>query len=88
MDTFAVKVFGSEYSVRADSDGGHVSRVAKIVDQKMREVDRQVTQASTGRTAVLACMSLVDEHLAQARDNVDWLKRRVGLLIQKLDREL
>ena len=44
MKSVVVNVFGSEYNVRADSDGEHVLEVAGIVDRKMREMDRQFSQ--------------------------------------------
>ena len=47
MKSVIVNVFGSDYNVRADSDGEHVQEVARIVDRKMREIDRQFNQGSS-----------------------------------------
>jgi cell division protein ZapA len=85
LETFTVSIFGSDYNIKADADGAHVIEVAKVVDQRMREIDRKYRQPSTTRTAVLACMSLVDEHLTAGRSDVAWVSRRVGSLIEKLD---
>ena len=85
MKSVVVNVFGSEYNVRADSDGEHVREIAGIVDRKMREMDRQFSQGSSTRTAVLTCMNLVDEHLFQRREDARWVSRRVGGLIEKLE---
>jgi cell division protein ZapA len=85
MKSVVVNVFGSDYNVRADSDGEHVQEVAGIVDRKMREIDRQFNQGSSTRTAVLTCMNLVDEHLLQRREDARWISRRVGGLIEKLE---
>ena len=85
MKSVIVNVFGSDYNVRADSDGDHVQEVAGIVDRKMREIDRQFSQGSSTRTAVLASMNLVDEHLLQRREDARWVSRRVGMLIDKLE---
>lgn len=85
MKSVIVNVFGSDYNVRADSDGEHVQEVAGIVDRKMREIDRQFSQGSSTRTAVLACMNLVDEHLRQRHEDARWMKRRVGALTDKLE---
>ncbi len=84
MANFVVKVFGSEYNVRADRDGDYVLRVAEIVDQKMREISNQYHQPTPIRTAVLACMNLVDESLRKNEAQTEWLCRRVGALIEKL----
>ena len=85
MKSVIVNVFGSDYNVRADSDGEHVQEVAAIVDRKMKEMDKQFNQGSSTRTAVLVCMNLVDEHLFQRREDVRWVSRRVGVLIDKLE---
>ena len=85
MKSVIVNVFGSDYNMKADSDGEHVQEVAGIVDRKMREIDRQFNQGSSTRTAVLACMNLVDEHLLQRQTDARWLSRRVGVLIDKLE---
>ncbi len=85
MKSVIVNVFGSDYNVRADSDGEHVQEVAAIVDRKMREIDRQFNQASSTRTAVLTCMNLVDEHLLSRREDARWVSRRVDGLTKKLE---
>ncbi len=85
MKSVIVNVFGSDYNVRADSEGAHIQEVAGIVDRKMREIDRQFNQGSSTRTAVLTCMNLVDEHLLQRREDASWVSRRVGVLAKKLE---
>jgi cell division protein ZapA (FtsZ GTPase activity inhibitor) len=85
MKSVIVNVFGSDYNVRADSGDDHIQEVAGIVDRKMKEIDRQFSQGSSTRTAVLACMNLVDEHLLQRRDDLRWMSRRVGVLTDKLE---
>jgi len=85
MKSVIVSVFGSDYNVRADSDGEQVQEVAGIVDRKMKEIDQQFRPGSSTRTAVLACLNLVDEHLALRREDARWVSRRVGLLIDKLE---
>lgn len=84
MKTFVVKVFGSEYSVKADSDGDHIRRVADIVDRKMTEIGQQFSSGTPVRTAVLACMNMVDEHLQRKRQDAAWVSRRIGSLIDKI----
>lgn len=88
METFVVKILGSEYSVRADRNGDHVLEVAQIVDRKMREIDRQYSRGSSARTAVLSCLNLVDQYETESRANAERIGRRVGALIEKLDNVL
>ncbi len=85
MKNFVVRVFGSEYNIRSDQDADYVLQVAEIVDRKMKELSTQFQQPNTVRTAVLASMNLVDEYLQQSRSQQEWLRRRVGMLIEKLD---
>jgi cell division protein ZapA len=85
MKSVIVNVFGSDYNIKADSDGEHVREVAGIVDRKMREIDSQFNQGSSTRTAVLTCLNLVDEHLLQRREDARWVSRRVGMLARKLE---
>ncbi|MBN2537844.1 cell division protein ZapA [candidate division WOR-3 bacterium] len=85
MESHRVHVFGSDYSVRADGGAEHVRKVAEIVDARMREIDRQFQPGSGTRTAVLACMNLVDEQLREGETVARWARRRVGTLIDKLE---
>lgn len=88
MQTLVVKILGSEYSVRADHDGDHVLEVAQIVDRKMREMERRYSGGSPVRTAVLACLNLVDEYEAGNRATAEWAGQRVDSLIEKLEKVL
>jgi len=88
MKSVTVSVFGSEFSVKADSDGEHIQQVASVVDRKMQEMERRFAPGSSTRTAVLACMNLVDEHLTQRQEDERWISRRVGMLIDKLESAL
>ncbi len=84
MQNFVVRVFGSEYNIRADRDGEYVLKVAEITDRKLREINEQYRQPSPVRTAVLACMNLVDESLRRDEATNEWICQRVGALIEKL----
>jgi cell division protein ZapA (FtsZ GTPase activity inhibitor) len=84
MKSIVVNVFGTEYNVKADSGGEHIVEVAGIVDRKMREISEQFQQPSATKTAVLACMNIVDEHAQQRRRDAELVARRIGSLIDKL----
>lgn len=56
-----VNIFGSEYTLRADSDENYVREVAQYLDDKMREIDRSQTLKSTTRVAILAALNVADE---------------------------
>ncbi|MEO0069118.1 MAG: cell division protein ZapA [candidate division WOR-3 bacterium] len=84
MEKFVVNIYGSEYNIKADRDGEYVLKLAEIVDQKMREISNLYPQGSTARTAVLTCLNLIDESLRKEEVEVEWLRRRIGALIEKL----
>ena len=84
METCKVRILGSDYSVKTDRDSRHAERVAGIVDERMRQIEEKFSPGSTTRTAVLACLTLVDEQLQQELPDDDWVRQRVGTLIDKL----
>ena len=84
MQNFVVNIFGSEYNIKADRDGEYVLKVAEVVDKKMREISAQYRQPTPVRTAVLACLNLVDESFRKNEAEIEWTRRQVGLLIEKL----
>ncbi len=88
MKSVAVQIFGSEYYVRADRDVSHVQEIAGIVDRKMREIEEQFHQPSSTRTAVLACMNLVDEYSRSSQEDSVWVAARIGALTDRLEKVL
>ena len=59
----AVTIFEDEYII-ADADAQKVQKIAKYVDNKMREIDRQhSSDISTAKLAVLAAMTIADEFM-------------------------
>jgi len=84
METCRVRILGSDYSIRTDSDRAHVERVARIVDERMRRIEEQFHPGSPTRTAVLACLNIVDEQLRREPPGEESVRRRVGTLIEKL----
>lgn len=88
MKSVAVQIFGSEYYVKADRDDSHVRDIAGIVDRKMREIDEQFRQPSSTRTAVLACMNLIDEYSRAGQDESKWVAARLGALTDRLEEVL
>ena len=58
----SISIFGQEYSVKAPADPEYIKKIAKYVDEKMREVQSgfSTTQSST-RIAILSAMNITDE---------------------------
>ncbi len=68
--TAEIEIFGAVYPVRGHKDPEHLEHLATLVDEKMREIARQVHTVDTGKIAVLAALNLADE-LVQCRERQD-----------------
>lgn len=84
MKTLDVSIFGNEYKIKTDDEGNLILAVAKIVDQKMREVKVKYPKLSRLETADYACLNLVEDYLREEKEKTEWVKAQIGLLIEKL----
>lgn len=66
--TLRVNIFGEEYPVRATADTEYIGRVAKYVDQKMREIANKIPNHSFANVAVLAALNITDELFKERED--------------------
>ena len=60
-ESVTVIIFGREYTLRGDADVDYVQRVAAFVDERMSEVARSSSVASTAKVAILAAVNIADE---------------------------
>ena len=60
-DSIKVNIFGTEYPIKGDADPAYIERIAQFVDEKMREVSRQLSLPSMSKVAILAAMNIADE---------------------------
>ena len=58
-----VTVFNQSYRVTSADGGGRASRVAQLVDARMRETAAQITTHDVARIAVLTALRIADELL-------------------------
>jgi len=56
-----VNIFGTEYSLRSDDNENYIKEIARYLDQKMREVDKNNSIKSSSKISVLAALNVVDE---------------------------
>ena len=62
MSAIPVEIFGRVYHVRAEDDKQYVLNLAKMIHDKMTEVDRATNTIDSVRVAVLAALNLADEY--------------------------
>ena len=86
-----VEIFGAIYPVRGDKDPESLQELAKLVDDKMREISRQVQTVDTGKIAVLTALNLADELVqCRQRQEGDWgnVQETVTALAEDLGKTL
>jgi cell division protein ZapA len=69
-DRVTVQIYGEQYTVKAGDDQDYIRRVARIVDEKMREVASSGKVVATSKIAILAALNIADE-LLQARTELE-----------------
>lgn len=62
-----VTIYGTEYPIRGNTDVEYIKKVAKYVDSKMREVNKNISIDSTLKVSILAALNITDE-LFQERE--------------------
>ncbi|MBI41897.1 MAG: cell division protein ZapA [Leptospiraceae bacterium] len=77
-----VDIFGEKYVVRGDESVDYIADVARLVDDRMRELARNSRGMSRSRLAILAALNLADE-LMQERSNPGKKGPEDELLAQK-----
>lgn len=83
-----VKIFGEEYPISGSADSAEISRVADIVDSRMREVSSQGQIQARDKVAILAALSFASELSEYSDLIVDQEKgrsNRLSGLLQRLD---
>lgn len=87
-----VSIFGHEYTVKAQADANYIADVAQFVDQKMRDVEKELPSSqSTSRIAILAAMSITDDYFAEKRQRnnvINEVEEKASSLIELLDENL
>jgi len=60
-ESVTVNIFGREYTLKGEADADYVQKVAAFVDERMNEVARNSSVASTAKVAILAAINIADE---------------------------
>ncbi|MDZ7337494.1 MAG: cell division protein ZapA [candidate division KSB1 bacterium] len=82
-----VNIFGTDYPVRGSTDPEYILRVARYVDQKMREVDQVAAGRPVLKVAILAALNIADELFREREQRerpLEAYEERVRRLAEKL----
>lgn len=81
-----VNIFGSEYRIKSDVGLDRIKYLAELVDQKMREIHKNMSLPSTTKIAVIACLNFLDENLGKIEELEDREKEWQSRIRQMVDR--
>ncbi|EKD27872.1 MAG: hypothetical protein ACD_79C00517G0007 [uncultured bacterium] len=84
-DIVDVTIYGRQYSVRADKGSDYIIGLAKIVDNKMKEIAEVLPDISSTGIAVLAGLNLADELAAVKESSSKKFKRMEELVVSVIE---
>ena len=84
-----VTIYGQEYTIKAPPDANYKKNIAEYVDEKMREVQEELsTPQVPAKIAILAAMNISDDLFAQKRNHEksnNEVERKVSSLIEVVE---
>ena len=84
-----VTIYGQEYTIKAPADATYIKNIAEYVDEKMREVQEELsTPQVPAKIAILAAMNISDDLFAQKRNREksnNEVERKVSSLIEVVE---
>ncbi len=86
-----VRIYGAEYAIRGPSDANYVKAIAEYVDNKMREVDKNVRVDSSLKVAILATLNITDELFKERKEKEEiriQLEDKIKKLNNYIDQQL
>lgn len=79
-----IRIYGSEYSIRSEENSKRIKEVAKYVDEKMHEIDKNVRVDSSLKIAILTCINITGEFFSE-RQKTKELREKLQNKINKLN---
>ncbi|MEJ2721442.1 MAG: cell division protein ZapA [bacterium] len=83
-----VHIFGHEYKIKGYADKSYIEKIAKYVDDKMKEVAEGAALTSQERMAVLAALNIADELFQETKKRTETfssVEQRAEEMITLLD---
>ena len=90
-ESVTVQIYGEQYTVKAGDDGDYIRDVARIVDEKMREIAASGKVVATSKIAILAALNIADD-LVRTREGKsgpnDNAQKRLDTMISRLSKAI
>ena len=87
-----VSIMGQEYNIRTDADQNYIEKVAKFVEDRMKEIQNAAPDTTSQlRIAVLAAMNVTDEYFTvkrQKNEVVDKLESKTIAMSDFIDKKI
>ncbi len=87
-----VSIMGQEYNIRTGADSKYIHRVAKIVEERMTEIQNASPETTSQlRIAVLAAMNVTDEYLSTMKmknEAIDKLESKTIAITEFIDQKI
>ena len=83
-----VNIFGDEYPITAANDPEYISRVADLVDSRMKEISTASRSQAKDKLAILTALSFASELVEKDNDLVsvtDGYSARLDKIVSSLD---
>ena len=92
FNVLKVNIYGNDYPIKGNTDVEYIRKVAKYVDSKMKEINKNVSSDSSLKVAILASLNITDELFRERslreepelKDFSDRIKKMTKLLDEKL----
>ena len=60
-ETVEVTIFNQTYRLRSETGKDHLEQIARIVDERMRQISLQITTHDVSKIAILTALNIADE---------------------------
>lgn len=90
-DSVTVEIYGQSYNVRGEGDPAYLTELARVVDNRMREIAPQVATGDPTKIAILAALNLADElsrYRNERETDADRWKTKTEQLIDRLGKSI
>ena len=83
-----IKILDQEYLVRSQEDSESVQRIARFVNDKFREIEKNAEGLSEKKTAILAAFHIASDYfqVLKERDSLkENIQRRTRALVDRME---
>lgn len=86
-----VSIYGEEYPIAGDEDSSHISKVADLVDSRMKDIAESGRVKARDKVAILAAMSMASELMSKSEEFGNFyyeFDAELNTIIERLDTAL